>query len=407
MKYRLLIFSFSFLATFWIQAEDNWPRFRGPHGTGHSEAKEVPVTWNADSVAWKVELKGEGQSSPVIWDDKIFLTSATVDGRERLILCLDRRNGELIWEAKVAVEQLETPHRMNSWATPTCVTDGEFVVAFFGPGGIHCYDLDGKKQWSKAVGDFPGPWGIAASPIIYGDTVIQNCDAEGASFLIAFNKKTGEEVWKTRRQDMPRGGWSTPIVIEFGGREELVLNGEFGVNSYDPRTGEDLWFCAGFNGRGTPVPDYADGKLFVVNGKPGNTYSVRPGGNGDVTATHRVWNSRRQGGRDLPSPAVIGDYVLISSMSGILTCYDAKTGDAHYSERLGGEFAASPLVANGMAYFTSTMGETIVIRPGKSLDVVARNSLGSSSSEIFRATLAPVRGQLFCRSQSVLYCIGD
>lgn len=405
MKFSFLIGSLSLFATLWTQAEENWPRFRGPLGTGHTMSKDVPVTWDSGSLAWKVELKGIGQSSPVTWGDQIFLTSAFDNGAQRVIFCLDRNDGSLIWEDTIDVEVLETPHRMNTWATPSCVTDGERVVAFFGPGGIHCYDLDGKKQWSKMVGEFPGPWGIAASPIIYGDLVIQNCDAEGASFLIALSKETGEEVWKTRRQDLPRGGWSTPIVIEFGGREELILNGETGVNSYDPKTGEDLWFCEGFNGRGAPVPDFADGKLFVVNGKPGDTYTVRPGGNGDVTATHRVWNSKRQGGRDLPSPVVIGNYLLISSMSGILTCYDTKTGDAHYTERLEGEFAASPLVANGMAYLTNTMGETFVIRPGKSLDVVARNSVGASSSEIFRATLAPVQGQLLCRSQTVLYCI--
>ena len=390
----------------WIQAEDNWPRFRGPLGTGHSTAKDLPVKWDANSVAWKVELGGEGQSSVVNWGDKLFLTSAGEGGIKRTIFCLNRKNGEVIWEKPIDVETSETPHRMNTWATPTCVTDGERVVAFFGPGGLHAFDLDGNELWSRQLGAFPGPWGIAASPIIHGELVIQNCDAEGSSALVALNKKTGEEVWNTKRPNMPRGGWSTPISIEFGGREELILNGEFGVNSYDPKTGRDLWFCQGFNGRGAPVPDFAGGKLFVVNGKPGDTYTVRPGGNGDVTKTHMVWHARRHGGRDLPSPVVVGPYVLISSMSGILTCYDAQSGDDYYTERLEGEFAASPLVVNGLVYFTNTAGETFVVRPGKSLDLVSRNPLGASADEIFRATLSPIQGQLFCRSQSAVYCIG-
>ena len=282
---------------------------------------------------------------------------------------LDRTSGELLWEKSVEVPASETPHKMNSFATPTCATDGEIVVAFFGPGGLHAYDLEGKELWNKKLGAFPGPWGVAASPIIDGDLV-------------------------------------TPIFIETGERRELVLNGEFGVTAYDPATGTELWFCKGFNGRGAPVPDYAHGQLYVVNGKPGDTYVVKPGGSGDVTSSHMVWNARRKGGRDLPSPVVVGDFVMISSMSGILSAYDAKTGETWYSERLDAPISASPLVANGLVYFQAENGEVIVVKPGKTLDIVARNSVGADSDEIFRATLAPIRGQLFSRSGNAVYCIG-
>ena len=187
---------------------------------------------------------------------------------------------------------------------------------------------------------------------------------------------------------------------------EVRLQDELRANTYDPATGTDLWFCEGFTGRGAPTPDFAHGLLYVVNGKPGNNYVVKPGGSGDVTKTHRVWDARRQGGRDLPSPAVVGDYLLISSMSGILTTYDAKTGEIYFTERLNAPVSGAPLVIEGLVYFQMENGEVIVVRPGKTLDIVTRNTCGSDSEEIFRAALSPIQGQLFTRSQSVVYCIG-
>ncbi len=395
------------LSVSWIHAEEHWNQFRGPLGTGHSADTDVLTQWDESSVVWKTKLSGAGQSSPVNWGDQLFVTSANETGTERTISCLDRKTGAILWEQFVTVDFPETPHKMNSWATPSCAVDQDVVIAFFGPGGIHAYDLNGKNLWSKEVGNFPGPWGIGASPIILNDRVIQNCDAEGSSNLIALDKLTGETIWKTKRPDLPRGGWSTPILIAWDGQEELILNGEFGAMGYEPQTGEELWNCEPFNGRGSPVPDFAHGKLFVVSGQPGDTYTVRPGGRGNVTETHRVWNSRRHGGRDLPSPAVVGDFLLISSLSGILTCYDAITGETYFTERLDGEIAASPLIANGLVYLTKTTGETLVVRPGKVLDIVSRNPIGAGSDEIFRATLAPIQGQLFTRSQNTVYCIGQ
>lgn len=392
-----------------LQAEDNWAQFRGPTGRGYSTAGDVPIKWNMDSVIWKKTLKGQGQSSPVNWGGRLFLTSASEDGKERYVFCLDRKNGKILWEKTITCAAPENPHKMNSYATPTCATDGKRVVAFFGPGGLHCFDLDGKKQWSQELGAFPGPWGVAASPIIHGDLVIQNCDAEGASYLVAFDLKTGEQVWKTERAAKPRGGWSTPIVIGDGESQELILNGELGVRGYDPRTGKELWFCKAFNGRGSPVPDFANGLLHVVSGKPGDTYAVKPGGKGDVTGSHMVWHTKRRGGRDLPSPAVVDGYLLVVSMSGKATCYDAKTGKIYWEEKLGvkGEFASAPLVLKGHVLLQNVYGGgVLVIKPGKNLEIVANNSLGAEVSEMFRATLAPIKGQIFARSFSTVYCIG-
>ena len=201
------------------------------------------------------------------------------------------------------------------------------------------------------------------------------------------------------------------ILIDNNGKKELVLNGEFGVRGYDAESGKELWFCKGFNGRGAPVPDYAHGKIYVVNGKPGDTYCVKPGGKGDVTDSHMLWHAARKGGRDLPSPAVVDGTLFVTSMSGIASCYDAETGKTYYSERLNGEqgieIAAAPLVANGLIYLpTVNGGDVVVIRPGTELDIVAVNSLGSQSEgEIFRATLTPYDGKVLIRSGGTLYAV--
>jgi outer membrane protein assembly factor BamB len=395
-----------------VVAEDNWYQFRGPTGRGHSEDTDVPVSWDESKIVWKTELKGSGQSSPVTWGDQIFLTGASEDGKERTVMCLSAKDGSLIWSKSVPCENPEEIHAMNSRATPSCVTDGEMVVAFFGPGGLHGFTLDGEKKWSVDLGDFPGGWGIAASPILVDGKIIQNTDSMGESKLVALDIRDGSIIWETAREAKPRGGWSTPILIEFDGKQELVLNGEFGVRGYDPESGKELWFCKGFNGRGAPMPDFADGMLYVVNGKPGDTYCVKPGGSGDVTDTHMLWHASRKGGRDLPSPVVVDGYLCISSMSGITSCYDAETGKVLYAERLneekGVEVAAAPLVANGLVYLQTVQGgDVVVIRPGKELDVVAVNSLGDAAAgEIFRATLTPHRGNLLIRSGTMLYSVG-
>ena len=214
-----------------MRAEAHWPRFRGADGSGHVSA-DLPVEWNADDVVWRTELDGRGQSSPCIWGDKLFLTTArkTEDERvERFVLCVDRRTGKLLWQQSAHVGPAEANHGMNTFATPTCACDGQRVAAFFGRGRLHGFDMAGKKLWPRDLGEFPGPWGTAASPIIVDDMVIQNCDAQGRSFVIAVHKDTGQTVWQTDRGEMPRGGWSTPIVINTGSRKELILNGEYGV----------------------------------------------------------------------------------------------------------------------------------------------------------------------------------
>ena len=386
-------------------AAGDWPHWRGPSSDGHSTETNVPVTWDANSIVWKADLPGQGQSSPVIWGDRLFLTTALESGRQRVLFCVDRKDGKIVWQHTVWTGEPEPTHVVNGWASPSCATDGERVVAFFGRGGLHCFDVEGKNLWSKDLGRFEGPWGTGASPIIVDNLVIQNCEAEKDASITAFDKKTGEVVWQTAR-DIPQcGGWSSPVLVAAGDRREVVMNGFNGVTSYDPASGKKLWFCKSFAGRGEPTATHGHGLVFLVNGLAGDVYAVRPGGEGDVTQSHMAWHAPRKVSRDQPSPIIAGEVMIVVSMDGVGCGYDVKSGHELWKDRLGGRFTSSPIAANGLVYLQSDSGETVVIKPGPTLDVVARNTLPASGDEIFRASLSPSRGQMFSRSNTTLYCL--
>jgi outer membrane protein assembly factor BamB len=406
-----LCLAFLGAATLLLHADDNtsagenWPRWRGPRGDGHSAVTDLPLRWDEKSIAWKTPLKGIGQSSPTVWEDRIFLTSALENGRQRVVFCIDARNGKLVWEHTPWTGSPEESHVMNGWASASCATDGEVVVASFGRGGLHGYTLDGKHLWSRDLGQFECPWGTAACPVILGDLVIQNGDSDVDAFVMGLDKQTGKTIWTTPRFNSR--GWSTPILIEANNRSELVLNGHNGVTAYDPATGKELWFCKSFNGRGEPTITPAGSVLCAVNGLAGDIYAVRPGGTGDVTASHMAWHTPRRGGRDTPSPIAIDKFVIVIDMKGVATCYDCETGSEYWKERICDAISSSPIAAGGRAYFQDELGHTVVLKPGPTLDIVARNSLGTHTEELFRASLTPVNGKLLSRSNTALYCIGS
>ncbi len=402
----LQVFLFAALASTAVSADD-WPGWRGPAGSGHSKETGLPIRWDAKSVVWKIALPGEGQSSPVICGDRIFLTAALDRGMKRIVLAVDRNTGKTLWQQEAWSGVPEGSHKMNGWATATCATDGARVYAYFGKGGLHCYSVDGKKLWSRDLGTFPGPWGTSACPLLVGDLLIQNCDSTVNAYLLAVDKTTGNNVWKTPRKDPPKGGWSSPVLVDTGKRKEIVLNGETQVTGYDPESGKVLWTCKSFAGRGEPTVAPGNGMVFVINGLVGDIYAVKLGGSGDVTKSHIVWHTPRKGGRDQPSPILVGNYLLTADMTGVGTCYDSTSGKVLWRERLrGNAFTSSPFAAGGLVYFQSETGETSVIEPGVKFKLVAENSVGAAGSEIFRASLTPSRGQVFARSQSHLYCIG-
>lgn len=384
--------------------ETDWPRWRGPQQNGHTADTSLSTKWTEKDIAWKLSLPGIGQSSPIVWGDRIFLTSALEKGKTRLVFCVNRKTAQIDWQHTAWQGEPEPIHAMNSWASSTCVTDGEVVIAFFGKGGLHGYTVDGKHLWSKDLGAFAGPWGTSACPVLFGDMVIQNCDADVNAYLVALDKRTGNQIWRTKRRE--HRGWSTPVFIDVDGRQEMALNGHEGVQGYDPKSGAELWFCKGFAGRGEPTVTPAGKLLCVVNGQPGDFYAVKPGGSGDVTETHMAWHTPRKSGRDTPSPIVVGKYIIVSSLDGIASCYDAETGEVYWKERIAGKFSASPIAAKGLVYFLNENGKTFVIEPGESLKIVAENDIPAGKDEIFRASLAPSAGQLFVRSTTTLYCLG-
>jgi outer membrane protein assembly factor BamB len=394
----LLLLAFSTLAA------ENWHQWRGPQSNGHSRATNIPTTWTADSVTWKTPIPGVGQSTPVTWGSRIFLTSASDNGNQRHVYCVDSSSGKILWQRKAWEGTAEPSHSMNNRASATCVTDGERVIAFFGRGGIHCFDLDGTPLWSKQLGSFPGPWGTAASPIIVGPLVIQNCDADETAFITALDKKTGEPAWKVERQGIR--GWSSPVAITRGERKEVVLNGHSAVTAYNPANGDILWTLKTTAGRGTPTVTPTADFLITLCGLSGDMIAVRPGGNGDVTSSHVLWRTPRSGGRDLPSPIVVGNYLLIARLRpALVTCYDVSTGHKLWTERMEGGFSSSPIVANGLVYAINESGTTYVIKPGPKPQVIATNKLGAGTEEIFRASPTPFDGHLLLRSDRVLYCV--
>ncbi len=386
-------------------ADSNWPRWRGPNQDGHSGETGFPRKWSPADVKWTTPLPGAGQSSPVIWGERMFLTAALNRGAERVALCVDRNSGDIVWQTSLWKGTPEASHVMNGWASSTCVTDGERVWCFFGQGGgLFCLSMDGKQLWNRDFGEFPGPWGTAASPILIDNMLIQNCDSDEKGFLLAVDKLTGDTLWTTPRER--QRGWSSPILIETAGRREMIIQGHTGIRAYDPSNGKEYWRVDGTNGRGTPTVTYANGLIYVIPGRGPAIFAVKPGGKGNVTASNIVWSKGRKG-RDLPSPIIVGNYVLAMSMrGGILTCYDATTGEPHWQERLGGNHSASPVSFDGLAGFISEDGEAVLIRPGKELDIVSQNKLTSGDDEIFRSTIIPSGGQLFIRSTKRLYCIG-
>ncbi len=301
-----------------------WPQWRGPSGQGYCDDTGVPLTWSeTENLLWKTKLPGKGNSTPIVWGERIFLTSASPNGKERLVLCLSTRDGKVLWQRDATRDA--TPERTYSWngyASASCVTDGKYVYAFFGTPGLFCYDFDGRLIWKHDFGVFTSAagWGTASSPFLFEDLVIQNCDNDGPGALpkgagsekaapmalVALDKKTGEARWRAPRNQ--GRGFSTPRLMTMaGGRIDLVLNGPLGVWGYDPRTGKERWRCLRSDPReqsrfGEPMPVSNGEMLFVLSGRSGPCQGVRLPGEGDVTRSHVIWQDVRKGQRDVSSP---------------------------------------------------------------------------------------------------------
>ena len=417
-----LVVLFFFVAGL-IRAE-NWPGWRGPSGDGVSTGKGSPTKWSStENIAWRIAVPGEGHSSPIVWGDKVFLTSSLTEKNKRILLCIDRLSGQTVWQRDVVQSPPETIHRLNSRASGTPATDGKQVYVTFmraegdrviapnvgserliTPGKIivAAYDLDGNEKWKTNVGDFVSAHGFNTCPVLFEDSVILNGDHDGDAYLVALDRQSGRERWRTRRENKTRS-YVTPIIREIDGITQMILSGSLCVASYDPRNGKRHWIVDGPTEQFVASMVY-DGKyVFATGGYPErHTLAIRPGGKGNVTDTHIAWRTTR-GAAYVPSPIISGRYLLMVADSGIASCFEARTGKRHWMERLPGGHSPSPVSADGLVYFVSDRGVTTIIRPSETFAVIAKNELGEPVS----ASPAISQGQIFLRTHQHLYCIGS
>jgi outer membrane protein assembly factor BamB len=421
----------------------NWPAFRGEAGSGVADGQHPPARWDVGkglNVLWKAPVPGLAHSSPVVWGDRVFVTTAvSADPKTEFkpglygagstakdetkhawrVYCLEKRSGKVLWErtAREGRPQVKR-HIKSSHANPTPATDGKRLVVSFASEGLYCYDLDGELLWKQDlgvidVGAFNDPdlqWGAASSPVICKDRVILQCDRHKDGFLSAYALADGKPLWRTARDEPP--SWGTPLVYEGPKRDELVVNGSNFIRGYDPATGAELWRLGPNSKITTPAPVFGAGLIFVTNGyRPIQPiYAVRPGAEGDISLkggeesnTHVAW-AKVRGGPYMPTPLVYGGYLYCCSNAGVVTCYEARTGKQAYRERLeaANGFSASPVAADGKLYFTGEAGEVFVVRAGPKLELLATNAM----EEACLATPAIADGMIFVRTRHHLYGLG-
>jgi outer membrane protein assembly factor BamB len=423
----------------------NWPQWRGPSSHGISSDAGLPTTWSTtENLAWRAPIAGLGTSSPIVWGDRVIVTSqvgrsAVAEGGAHPQLARDdralaerehpiggsraepevksgdvwlvveafgRSDGKRLWEYRTkATGSLPEVHEKHNLATPTPVTDGQRIYAWFGNGQIVALDLDGRVVWARHLGEEFGPfrtqWGHGSSPMLFGDSLILLCDHLSNAYLLAVDARTGKERWKVDRGD-GRTSHSTPLVVQAPAGAELLVNSSERIDVYDPRTGQLLWFAGA--PRQTPIPSavFHDGRIYLSRGYRNSDYmAIRPGGRGDVTATHVEWQAPA-GASYVPSLLYYDGLLYMTNEVGVMTCADARTGQTVWRHRLGGVFFASPVAGDGKVYMLSETGEAFVVRAGRTPEVLARNDLG----ERFIASPAISQGRLFLRSDRTLFAVG-
>ena len=397
---------------------ENWPGWRGPRGDGTSLEEDIPTAWDGktmENIAWRAPVPGRSHSSPIVWEDKVLLSTCLEEQGQRVLVCFDRRTGRLLWQQTVLEAPLEKLHRLNSYASGTPATDGQqvyvaYLEADFGskkevtPGNIvvAAYSLDGRQRWLVRPGRFSSVHGFCTSPVLFDNLVIINGDHDGDSFIFGLDRETGRTVWKKPRRHKTRS-YCTPIIRQIAGRTQMVFSGSKCVVSLDPRDGSEHWYLDGPTEQFVASLVYNGRMFFLTAGFPEyHILAIRPDGTGDITETHIAWRTTR-GCAYVPSPIVEGDFFLVTSDNGIVSCFDADTGHRHWMERMAPHYSASPVSAEGRIYLTDDTGKTCIVRPAVEHDVIAENELGENCY----ASPAISQGQIFLRGESHLYCIGE
>lgn len=383
-----------------------WPRWRGPSGQGVVTGTGYVDTWSAtQNVLWKTPVPGRGNSSPIVWGDHIFLTTAYEGGRRVSVLAYSRSTGRLLWETAAPAGRTDSgAHYKNGHASATAATDGERVYVSFGPRGLFAFDFKGQIAWQRDLGSMEAYHGAAGSPLLYRDRIILYQDQWRGSFIAAFDTRTGRDVWRTPRD--ASNGWGTPIAVRVGTRDEIIVSSQQRVQAYDPERGRELWRCSGNTYEVIPTPVVGYGMVFCSSGRAGPTLAIRPGGSGDVTRTHLAWESPR-GSPFVPSPILYGEQLyMVNDMASIVTSLHATTGKAMFQGRLGVAtregFSASPVAVDGKIFFTNDEGDTFVLRAGPTFTLLHVNRIGEGTL----ASPALVDGRWYIRTDRNLYAIG-
>jgi outer membrane protein assembly factor BamB len=399
-------------------AEGDWPHWRGPNDDGMARG-DAPLRWSdKEHIAWKAAVPGRGHSSPVVWGDRIFVTTAVPVGdttsrnqlteHKFMVLAYDRKSGKLLWEKVAAVATPHQPYhpQYGSFASNSPITDGKYVIAFFGSRGLYCYTLDGELVWKKDFAPLRmyNNFGEGAWTALSGDKLVVVLDHEGESFLIALDKSTGRELWRTERQG--NTNWSGPYITSFGSGKQVIVSASREACGYDLETGKLIWKARGLGQNTIPAPVAAGGMVFVMSGfRNPNLMAIRLGREGDLTGTDAiVWQNQR-GNSYTASPVLYDGKLYVLTDTGMLSCFDAATGKPYYQqERLPKpySFKSSPVGANGKLYLASENDDVIVVRMGEKFEVLATNTL---ADQMYIATPAILDGEIYLRGQNTLFCI--
>ena len=401
---------------------DNWPAWRGTDGTGHCNEKNLPLTWRAattiwkfnlpaENIVWNVPLPDQGNSTPVIWGEKIFITQQTEKGKKRSTICFSTKDGAKLWEKTIEYNEPEITHGTNPHCSASPVTDGKRLVVSHGSAGVYCYDLDGKELWKRDLGRCIHIWGNAASPVIWKDRVFLNFGPGDPTFLIAMNLEDGKDIWKKdipggksgqKKEDGWIGSWSTPILATIDGRTELIVSWPEKVCSYDPTTGEEHWSCGGLTKLVYTSPLVSSEYVVAMSGYGGSAIGIKTGGTGDVTKSHQLWRHPNAQQR-IGSGVIIGDHIYMMNEPGTMMCIEAKTGKTLWTERAGSGVWGSLVHADGKLYVTSLTGDTVVLVAQPKYQELARNRL---NGERTLSSIAVSNGRLYIRTYKHLWCIG-
>jgi outer membrane protein assembly factor BamB len=412
-------------------SEKYWPQWRGPLATGVAPNANPPMHWSEEkNIRWKIEIPGRGSSSPIVWGDRVYLTTAVPTGKNAspesgdsprrgiaatdvlqfVLLAISRRDGKIVWQRTV-IEALphEGTHPDGTWASYSPITDGEHIIAYFGSRGIFCYDMQGKLMWQKDLGDMTtrGGFGEGSSPALHGNTLVVNWDHEGDDFIVAFDKRSGRELWRMNRDEST--SWATPLVVLHEGKPQVIVNATNRVRSYDLANGKLIWESVGTTANAIPSPVAAEGMVYVTGGFRGSAlFAIRlAGAQGDLSNSAAVVWKYNQDTPYVPSPLLYdGKLYFLKVNSGILSCFNAKTGEPHYSRQRLESIAniyASPVGAAGRVYLLSRDGVTMVINNSESFEVLATNKLEDNTD----ASPALVDSEIYLRGKKFLYCIAE